>query len=251
MPRSLPGSPRKMLPPPMTITTSTPRSRTSWTCRAMSCTASGQMPMPCPPPRASPESLSRMRRYRAVFFMSEVVLHAAPHSVKPSCGEERKPLLHRASLFQSPDALQQLLHLRVVLVKFLAREREEIVAAEECLGRLGKVFHRVGQRVGPLERVGPAIAEPPLDPVVRVARLCALKGGLDLRVVETAREHAIVVSMGQFVQGEVRHPSRFGLEVLHIGELHALDHRRIPAVVAQPAGARMILRARCQAGVLR
>ena len=65
-------------------------------------------------------------------------------------------------LFQFPDALQQLLHLRVVLVKFRVREREEIVAAEERLGRLGEVFHRVGQRISPLPGVRTPVAKPAL-----------------------------------------------------------------------------------------
>src|SRR6516162_4441697 len=71
MPRSLPGRPRKMLPPPTTMTTCTPNSRTSRTCSAMSCTASGRMPTPPSPPNASPLSLSRIRLYLgwASFFI--------------------------------------------------------------------------------------------------------------------------------------------------------------------------------------
>src|SRR5437762_664383 len=60
---SLPLRPRKILPPPTTMTTWTPRSRTSPIWRAMSWIASGQMPTPASPPSASPLSLSRMRRY--------------------------------------------------------------------------------------------------------------------------------------------------------------------------------------------
>src|SRR5437868_9767401 len=63
MPRSLPDSPRKMLPPPTTMTISTPSWRTSPTCRAMSWIDFGQMPTPDSPPSASPLSLSRMREY--------------------------------------------------------------------------------------------------------------------------------------------------------------------------------------------
>src|SRR5216110_304613 len=52
-----------MLPPPTTITTSTPSSRTSPIWRAISWIDSGQMPTPDSPPSASPLSLSRMREY--------------------------------------------------------------------------------------------------------------------------------------------------------------------------------------------
>src|ERR1051325_2879968 len=81
MPRSLAGSPRKMLPPPMTTTTCTPRSRTSWIWQAMSWTESGQIPTPLPPPRASPLSLSSMRRYLAL-FMNGSVLHGPQEAAK-------------------------------------------------------------------------------------------------------------------------------------------------------------------------
>src|SRR5213083_950563 len=63
MPRSLPVRPRKILPPPTTMTTSTPSWRTSPIWQAMSWIASGQIPTPDSPPSASPLSLSRMRRY--------------------------------------------------------------------------------------------------------------------------------------------------------------------------------------------
>src|SRR5580658_7733642 len=61
-----------MFPPPATTTTCTPKSRTSLICRAISWTASGQMPTPWSPPRASPLSFSRIRRYLAfkTFFIS-------------------------------------------------------------------------------------------------------------------------------------------------------------------------------------
>src|ERR1051325_2750774 len=71
MPRSLPDRPRKMLPPPTTTTACTPNSRTSRICSAMPRTASGQIPTPLSPPRASPLSLRRMREYlgRGLFFI--------------------------------------------------------------------------------------------------------------------------------------------------------------------------------------
>ena len=58
-------------------------------------------------------------------------------------------------------------------------------------------------------------------------------------------------AMREFVEGEVRHPLRLSLKILHVGELHTLRHHGIAAVVAQPARARMVFRARLHAGVFR
>src|SRR6202171_6438553 len=55
--------PRKMLPPPMTMPTSTCWSRTLLTWRAMVLTVSWSMPKPCSPMRASPLSFRRTRQY--------------------------------------------------------------------------------------------------------------------------------------------------------------------------------------------
>src|SRR5690242_19974864 len=57
--------PRKMFPPPMTTATSTPSRTTSAISSAMRPIVSGSMPYPWPPASASPDSLSRMRRYAA------------------------------------------------------------------------------------------------------------------------------------------------------------------------------------------
>src|SRR3972149_4635088 len=63
MPRSIPSRPRQMLPAPMTMATCTPRSFTCSTLAATSSARWGSMPKPRSPERASPPSLSRMRRY--------------------------------------------------------------------------------------------------------------------------------------------------------------------------------------------
>src|SRR4030067_2946342 len=63
MPRSIPSRPRQILPAPMTMATSTPRSFTCWTLAATSSARCGSMPKPRSPARASPPSLSRTRRY--------------------------------------------------------------------------------------------------------------------------------------------------------------------------------------------
>src|ERR1700737_1647580 len=55
--------PRKMLPPPVTMATSTCWSRTLLTWRAIVLTVSWSMPKPCSPMRASPLSLRRTRQY--------------------------------------------------------------------------------------------------------------------------------------------------------------------------------------------
>src|SRR5512143_2905400 len=57
-------TPRMMFPPPMTIATSTPRRATSAISSARRSTTDGSIPKDWLPRRASPESFSRIRRYR-------------------------------------------------------------------------------------------------------------------------------------------------------------------------------------------
>ena len=64
MPSVEPATPRKMLPPPITIAICTPASTTSFTSAAMRVSVGGWMPYFPSPIRASPESLRRMRLYR-------------------------------------------------------------------------------------------------------------------------------------------------------------------------------------------
>src|SRR5437879_4464728 len=66
MPCADAASPRKMLPPPMTTATSTPRARTSATSEAMFSSVAGSMPKPPAPMSASPDSLSRIRLKRGL-----------------------------------------------------------------------------------------------------------------------------------------------------------------------------------------
>src|SRR6266540_3867486 len=68
MPRVAAGSPRQMLPPPMTMPTSTPRATTAATWRAMLSTVGGSMPNSAEPWKAWPLSLSRMRLNRSCPF---------------------------------------------------------------------------------------------------------------------------------------------------------------------------------------
>src|SRR5690606_18475685 len=66
MPASAPAIPRQMLPPPTTTATSTPASRTSTISPAMYWVKAPSMPEPVSPAKASPESLSRRRRYTVI-----------------------------------------------------------------------------------------------------------------------------------------------------------------------------------------
>jgi hypothetical protein len=61
MPTEPPATPRKMLPPPMTIATSQPSWVTSCTSRTIRTMVARLMPYASSPIKASPESLSRMR----------------------------------------------------------------------------------------------------------------------------------------------------------------------------------------------
>src|SRR3984957_18269814 len=63
MPLAAPARPRKMLPPPITMQIWLPASAASFTSRAIRSTVSMSMPKPPAPINASPETLSRTRRY--------------------------------------------------------------------------------------------------------------------------------------------------------------------------------------------
>src|SRR3546814_1080146 len=63
MPRAAADTPRKMLPPPTTRQTSTPRLRTWATSAAICATMPGSIPYSRLPIRASPEIFSRTRLY--------------------------------------------------------------------------------------------------------------------------------------------------------------------------------------------
>src|SRR6185369_15572593 len=108
------------------------------------------------------------------------------------------------SLRSAPKSGQQLLHLRVVLLQFVARERKEIVPAKERLAGLGEVFHRVGHGVGALPGVGAPVAEPALYLVVRAACLRMIVGRLDFQIVKATWKHPVMIRVREFVQGEIR-----------------------------------------------
>src|SRR5579859_6996091 len=65
MPFALAARPRNRLPPPMTTATCTPSPWMSAMSRAICAVTAGSMPNCCSPMRASPDSFSRTRLYRA------------------------------------------------------------------------------------------------------------------------------------------------------------------------------------------
>src|SRR5881397_2172300 len=78
-------------------------------------TASGSIPMPRSPPRASPLSLSRIRWYLARFVMGAAVLHAGPGRVKRLVSLWKAPaanLLLRTAEIDAPFPLTPALSLR-------------------------------------------------------------------------------------------------------------------------------------------
>ena len=75
--------PRKMLPPPSTIAISTPRLWTSMSSSAICASVAESMPFCVEPMSASPESLSRMRRYFTPGASGSLVsLSAAPEALR-------------------------------------------------------------------------------------------------------------------------------------------------------------------------
>ena len=94
-------------------------------------------------------------------------------------------------------------------------------------------------------------AVPPLDAVIFAAGFGFFVGRLDLGIAKSPRQHAVVVSMGQFVQRKGRHPEGLRRKDAEIRKLHALGHRRVASVFAQPVGVGMVLGARSHTGVFR
>src|SRR5580693_8653625 len=78
MPLAAPANPRKILPPPITMQIWVPASAASFTSRAMRSTVSMSMPKPPAPIKASPETLSRTRRYFGAVGMSRDLFLAGP-----------------------------------------------------------------------------------------------------------------------------------------------------------------------------
>src|SRR5579883_1308638 len=77
MPLAAPATPRKMLPPPMTRQISTPSSWTDLISAAMRPTMVGSSPYSWSPINASPEILSKTRRYRAATDINASLLAAS------------------------------------------------------------------------------------------------------------------------------------------------------------------------------
>src|SRR5438132_2299208 len=120
MPSVLAETPRKMLPPPMTMPTSTPSSMTSRTSWAICCSVLGEMPYFPSPISASPDSLRRMRLNRGALEVGAVTgggsylarsgwsRRAEHHQFGPTQGMAESALdLDFASCAQGPDAVAQ------------------------------------------------------------------------------------------------------------------------------------------------
>src|SRR3546814_11288176 len=73
MPRAAADTPRKMLPPPTTRQTSTPRLRTWATSAAICATMPGSMPYSRLPIRASPEIFTRTRLYLGGLYLGGAI----------------------------------------------------------------------------------------------------------------------------------------------------------------------------------
>src|SRR5215467_6435375 len=78
MPLAEACTPRKMFPPPITMATSTSRSRTVWISWASRSRTAGSIPYPCSPASASPESFSRTRLNLGFASLTDLEPHEAP-----------------------------------------------------------------------------------------------------------------------------------------------------------------------------
>src|SRR5689334_18026565 len=96
----------------------------------------------------------------------------------------------------------------------------------------------VCQSVSALMCVWAAVAVRSLDFLVDTCCLGLLKLGDDVGLVES--QHLIVIRMRQFVQREVWHSARLTLQYIDVCKFHSLRHHRVPTMLAQPAGIRMI-----------
>src|SRR5215472_6835641 len=133
MPRALPASPRKMLPPPSTMPICTPRACTSRTSSAMPESTSSSMPWPASPASSSPESLSRMRcglAFNALLGTEAEAREPAHDDVLTGLGRH---LLHQVAdddLVVLDERLLEQAHLAVELVELavhdLVRDRRRL-----------------------------------------------------------------------------------------------------------------------------
>ena len=103
-----------------------------------------------------------------------------------------------------PDLLEHGHGFGVVLLKLLAIEREHIVFAEERFAGFGEEFMRVGH--GIRFDVGGDLTLPVFTRnfVIGFIGYRALEAGLDVRLI--GPEDAVVVAVGELVQGQHRHP---------------------------------------------
>src|SRR5579871_1652801 len=122
MPRAAAARPRKMLPPPTTMATSTPRLSTAATSAAIACTDSGSVPYSRSPISASPESFRRTRRKTG----ARSGAFAPRCAVSATDGEAGEPphddVLSRLGRELGPQLLDRLAAVRVLADMLLAQE---------------------------------------------------------------------------------------------------------------------------------
>src|SRR5262245_43304276 len=141
MPRALPARPRKMLPPPSTMPTCTPRACTSRTSSEIPDSTSSSMPCPASPASSSPESLRRMRWGRAfnASLRAQAVADEAAHDhVLAGLG---RGLLHEHVDRELVVLDERLLHQAHLGVELVELARDDLVHDR---GRLALVLHLVG-----------------------------------------------------------------------------------------------------------
>src|SRR4051795_2793738 len=159
MPRWLSSAPRKKFPPPVTIATWVPPATTSAISTASECATSGSTPIR-PPPKTSPDSFSRTRRYQPPDPAPDDDGGAASLSVigSPSVVEQWsvKPYLLRGADLEVDEAghghaggVQHLLHALLLLLHRLLLEQDDALeeAVEATLDDLRQ--RRLGLALGP------------------------------------------------------------------------------------------------------
>src|SRR5690606_16689555 len=149
------ATPRKMFPPPMTTPTSTPSVRASAMSAAIRSTTETSMPKCCLPIRASPDALSRTRRYSGFIRSSNQgyrQIGGEPPPVVPPIHEGRHDVTRRPAtsnrakrlLFDSRGNFRR--EIRLFLLNALAQRKADVGGdfrrrANFLLGRLQSCFH--------------------------------------------------------------------------------------------------------------
>ena len=136
-----------------------------------------------------------------------------------------------------PDAFEDAEGARVVGGEFWFCEWEEVVFGEVGFGAFCEVLLVVGEGVGAVFAFV-AIAVAAFDAFVFTGGFGGGPCVEDFGVIEA--DDAVVVGVGEFVEGEVGHAAGFRGEGGNVGELDAFGHGRVAAVVAEPVGSGVV-----------